>query len=79
MGEAKKSNFVEISPSGLPKVKGKKKIEKGGTGRKNGWGEKNGPHWPMKKNGIFFQIFFSFRKLHSPYIFGSWGVESSCI
>ena len=58
MGEAKKSNFVEISPSGLPKVKGKKKIEKGGTGRKNGWGEKNGPHWPMKKNGIFFQIFF---------------------
>ena len=37
---AKNSNFVEIRPSGLPKVKGKKKFEKGGIGRENGWGRK---------------------------------------
>ena len=39
MEEAKKSGFVEIKPSGFPKMRGKKKkFEKGDTGVENGWG-----------------------------------------
>ena len=38
MEEAKKSSFVEINPSGFPKMREKKKFEKGGTGVENGWG-----------------------------------------
>ena len=37
-GEAKKSSFVEIKPSGFPETREKKKFEKGGTGVGNGWG-----------------------------------------
>ena len=40
-----------------------------------------GGKWPTQaneKNEIFFK-FFSFRELHSPYIFSPWVVESSCI
>ena len=38
MEKRKKSSFVEINPSGFPKMRGKKKFEKGGTGEENGWG-----------------------------------------
>ena len=43
MEEAKNSRFVEINPSGFPKMRGKNKFEKGGTGMENGWGKGNGP------------------------------------
>ena len=38
MEEAKNSRFVEINPSGFPKMRGKNKFEKGGTSVENGWG-----------------------------------------
>ena len=43
MEEAEESSFVEITPSGFPKMREKRKFEKGGTGMENGWGKGNGP------------------------------------
>ena len=67
MEEAQNSRFVEINHSGVPKMRGRNKFEKGGTGVENGWGKKNGPHRdrPIKKIKFFFQNFF-FREFHSP-------------
>ena len=38
MEKRKKSSFVEINPSGFPKMREKKKFEKGGIGVGNGRG-----------------------------------------
>ena len=61
MEEAK---IDEIDPSGLPKMRGKDKFEKGGTGVENGWGREKMAHtqWAhKKKNRIFFSNFFVWR------------------
>ena len=58
MEEAKTSRFVEINPSGFPKMRGKNKFEKGGTGMENGWGRKMAHR---KKIEFFFEIFFVWR------------------
>ena len=64
MEEAEKSSFVEIKPSGFPKMREKKKFEKGGTGVENGWGrEMAHSTGPLKKRIFFcpaFKIFLVF-------------------
>ena len=55
------SRFVEINPSGFPKMRGKNKFEKGGTGMENGWGSKMAHTQAHEKNQIFFSKFFLWR------------------
>ena len=57
MEEAKKRRFVEINPSGFPKMMGKKIFEKGGTGVKNGWGREMAHTQAHKKIEFFFSKF----------------------
>ena len=70
MEEAKKSRFVEINPSGFPKMRIKKKFEKEGTGVENGWGREMAHAQAHRKNQFFFQIFL-FGEAHSPYLSSS--------
>ena len=60
MEEAK---IDEINPSGFPKMRGKDKFEKGGTGVENGWGREmaHTHSGPIKKNRNFFSKFFVWR------------------
>ena len=71
MEEAEKSSFVEIKPSGFPKMREKKKFEKGGT---QGWKMAGEGKWPTaqanKKIEFFFK-FFLFGDVHSPHFFSS--------
>ena len=60
MEKRKKVDLVEINPSGFPKMMGKNKFEKGGTGVENGWGrEMAHTQWAhkKKKSNFFFEIF----------------------
>ena len=61
MEEAKKSRFVEINTSGFPKMRGKDKFEKGGTGMENGWGSKMAHTQAHEKNRKNFSKFFLWR------------------
>ena len=61
MEEVKNSRFVEINPSGFPKMRGKDKFEKGGTGVENGWGSEMAHTQAHEKNQIFFSKFFLWR------------------
>ena len=56
MEEAK---IDEINPSGFPKMRGKEKFEKGGTGVENGWGTEKAHTLAhiKKKSKFFFEIF----------------------
>ena len=72
MEEAKNGRFIEINPSGFPKMRGENKVEKGGTGVENGWGREmaHTHSGPIKKIEIFFRNFL-FGDFHSPQIFSS--------
>ena len=75
MEEAKTSRFVEINPSGFPKMRGKNKFEKGGTGMENGWGSKMAHTQAHEKKIEIFLNFFFFGELHSPHFFSLWDGE----
>ena len=73
MEEAEKSRFVEIGPSGFPKMKGKKKFEKGGTSVENGWGREMAHTQAHEKNQIFFSKSFLWRiSLSALFLFVGW-------
>ena len=80
MEEAKKSRFVEIRPSGFPKMRAKNKFEKGGTGVENGWGREMAHTQAHKKNQNFFSKFFLWRlSLSTTFLFVGWSIELQLI
>ena len=78
-GEAKKkSSFVEINPSGFPKMRKKRNLRRGAQG----WEMAGEGKWPTvqahKRIKFFFKS-FCLGDVHSPDIFSSWDGELKCI
>ena len=58
MEKRKKSSFVEINPSGFPKMRKKRNLRRGGHRGGKWLGKGNGPqHRPIKKSNFFSNFF----------------------